>query len=224
MAKQKPETEVELSALQDEYLKTRDATIWHKMFSIMINYARSITLKVNKGKVYISPEHITEVATDASIKIMERYRDPTFKIDFSFAGLLRWKVLESLYKDWQEEYCLSLNHVIKEDSKTELGDLQLKNATPIGSPDPAPTPEKLSETVNYQDIIKNINRIFEEFDDIIVNNPRLSLIARLYTLLTFRRSKVRRALEAFKKHIPLTLKEEKALDLLLLEIKNRLHL
>jgi hypothetical protein len=223
LSKQKPETEIQLSDLQTTYLQTRDPKIWHQMFNIMINYARSLTLKVNKGKVFISPEHITEVAIDASIKIMERYKDPTFKIDFSFAGLLRWKVLESLYKDWQEEYCLSLNHIVREDCGTELGDLELKNSTPIGSKDQSCTPEKLDEALDFQNVTRDIGRVFEEFDT-VMNDSHISLLARLYTLLMFRRSKVRRAMEAFRKHIPLTLKEEKALDLLLLEIKNRLHL
>ena len=101
MAKQKPETEIRLSELQDIYLTTRDPEAWREMFDTMIKYARSLTLKVNRGKVYLDPEHVLAVATDSAIKIMERYNQPNFRIEHSFGGLLRWKVLESLYGNWE---------------------------------------------------------------------------------------------------------------------------
>lgn len=221
MAKQKPETEVILEDLQNKYMETRDPQVWKEMFDIMIKYARSLTLKINKGKVYLEPEHVLGVATDAAIKIMERYSDPEFKITHSFAGLLKWKVIESLYGGWEEEAHLSLNYVFQEDSstKTELGDLQSKiHATSL-------TPELVTELKedDAENLIFTLNNILKEYDE-ACNSYRSSLIGRAYLLLWLRKSKIRHAPSLFKRYIDLPPKEEEILDLLLLEIRNRLTL
>lgn len=221
MAKQKPETEIRLSELQEIYLSTRDPEAWREMFDTMIKYARSLTLKVNRGKVYLDPEHVLAVATDSAIKIMERYNQPNFRIEHSFGGLLRWKVLESLYGNWEEESHMSLNAIVGDDSgnKTELGDLQDKmNLHPLS---PAFSVEM--DESQFENIIDNVRDIIEEFD-YAVDSYRLSILARLYILLTFRKSKVRQSIASFKQYASLNIKEEQALDLLLLEIRNRLCL
>lgn len=221
MAKQKPETEVLLENLQDKYLETRDPQVWKEMFDIMIKYARSLTLKINKGKVYLEPEHVLGVATDAAIKIMERYADPEFKITHSFAGLLKWKVIESLYGGWEEEANLSLNYVFQEDSstKTELGDLQSKiHANSL-------TPELTVELKEDEiaNLTHTLDNIIKEYDE-ACNSYRASILGRTYLLLWLRKSKIRHAPALFKKYIELSPKEEEILDLLLLEIRNRLTL
>ena len=221
MAKNKPETEIILTDLQEEYLATKSPEAWKSMFEIMIKYARSLTLKVNKGKVYLDPEHVLAVATDSAIKIMARYSQPGFRIEYSFGGLLRWKVLESLYGNWEEEAHLSLNAIVGDDSgnKTELGDLQDKmHLHPLG----AQFTVEMDES-RLEDLAKNIRTILMEFDG-AVDSYRLSLSARLYLLLTLRKSKIRQATTLFKQFIGLEPKEEQALDLLLLEIRNRLCL
>jgi hypothetical protein len=221
MAKTKPETEVRLSELQEIYLTTQDPAAWKEMFEIMIKYARSLTLKVNKGKVYLDPEHVLAVATDSAIKIMARYSQPGFRIEHSFGGLLRWKVLESLYGNWEEESHLSLNAIVGDDSgnKTELGDLQDKmHLQSLGSQFMVEIDES-----KLEDLTQNIRAILEEFDG-AVDSYRLSLAARLYLLLTLRKSKIRQSTNLFKQYIQLEPKEEQALDLLLLEIRNRLCL
>lgn len=220
MSKQKPETETILEDLQTKFLETRDPQVWKEMFDIMIKYARSLTLKINKGKVYLEPEHVLGVATDAAIKVMERYAKPDFKITHSFAGLLKWKVIESLYGDREEDTHLSLNYVFQEDSstKTELGDLQDKvHASAL-------TPELMLEPENNIDtLIFTLNNVLKEYDE-ACNSYRSSLIARTYLLLWLRKSKIRHAPAIFKRYISLNPKEEEALDLLLLEIRNRLSL
>lgn len=237
MAKAKPETEIRLSELQEIYLATHDPEAWKEMFDTMIKYARSLTLKVNKGKVYLDPEHVLAVATDSAIKIMSRYDhldstkkvDPSapptepsnFRIEHSFGGLLRWKVLESLYGNWEEESHLSLNAIVGDDSsnKTELGDLQDKmNLRSLGSQFTVEMDES-----KLEDLTASIRGILSEFDA-AVNSYHLSLAARLYLLLTLRKSKIRQSTNLFKQYIKLEPKEEQALDLLLLEIRNRLCL
>ena len=245
MAKQKPETEIRLSELQEIYVRIRDQPLpdgdandpiviaakkkkaedldvpWTEMFETMIKYARSLTLKVNKGKVYLDPEHVLAVATDSAIKIMERYNQPSFRIEHSFGGLLRWKVLESLYGNWEEESHVSLNTIIGDDSgnKTELGDLQDKmHLQPLG----AQFTVEIDES-KLENLTESIQAILTEFD-MAVDSYRLSMFARLYVLLTFRKSKVRQSINLFKQFIKLDPKEEQVLDLLLLEIRNRLCL
>ena len=152
---------------------------------------------------------------------MARYSQPGFRIEHSFGGLLRWKVLESLYGNWEEEAHLSLNAIVGDDSgnKTELGDLQDKmHLHPLG----AQFTVEMDES-RLEDLAKNIRTILMEFDG-AVDSYRLSLSARLYLLLTLRKSKIRQSTTLFKQFIGLEPKEEQALDLLLLEIRNRLCL
>jgi hypothetical protein len=152
---------------------------------------------------------------------MERYNQPNFRIEHSFGGLLRWKVLESLYGNWEEESHMSLNAIVGDDSgnKTEVGDLQeTMNLHPLS---PAFSVEM--DESQFENIIDNVRDIIEEFD-YAVDSYRLSMLARLYILLTFRKSKVRQAVSSFKQYASLNIKEEQALDLLLLEIRNRLCL
>lgn len=222
MAKKKPLTEIKLGELQEQYLATRDEKVWQEMFSIMIQYARSLVLKATKGKVFLDPDHVIGVATDAAIKIMRRYHDdPDFLIDRSFGGLLRWKVVESLYGDRQEESHLSLNHIVSEEGGhvTELGDLQASigfhTSTNVDSDEP------ILDGILLQEMYTVVREVLDEFD-LAVDNYRLSLLARLFVLLSIRKSKIRHSVNIFKRHIHLRPKEEEAIDLLMLEIRNRL--
>lgn len=223
MAKKKPATEIKLTDLQEQYLATRDEKVWQEMFSIMIQYARSLVLKATKGKVFLDPDHVIGVATDAAIKIMRRYHDdPDFMIDRSFGGLLRWKVIESLYGDRQEESHLSLNHIVSEEGGhvTELGDLQssigFHTSTGIVSDEP------ILDGILTQEMYSVVRTVLSEFDT-AVDSYRLSLLARLFVLLLVRKSKIRHSMNIFRRHMHMKPKEEEALDLLLLEIRNRLN-
>lgn len=222
MAKQKPKTEIELAELQDQYLATKDENIWRKMFDIMISYARSFVLKATKGKTFLDPDHVQAVATDAAIKIMKRYHDDkTFYIDRSFGGLLRWKVIESLYGDYQEDNHLSLNYVVSEEGGhvTELGDLQASIGFSTTSAEVSDEP--ILDKIMADELGRTVGLVLEEFDD-AVDSYRLSLLGRLYLLLMMRKSKVRHSLNIFKRYAKMGPKEEEALDLLILEIRNRL--
>jgi hypothetical protein len=48
----KPETEIRLEQIQEVYLTTRSEESWGEMFHLLIVYARSILLKVNKGESF----------------------------------------------------------------------------------------------------------------------------------------------------------------------------
>ena len=125
----KPATEVLLSELQAEYLKERDQDIYKKMFEELVVYCRSLVLKTIKGKIFLNPDYVQEVALEATMRLMAQYQKPEFVIGASFAGYLQFKILEVLYntKVIQEDMTLSLNAIVDASSKsthvTEMEDL-----------------------------------------------------------------------------------------------------
>ncbi len=124
----KPETERILYELQESYLKDRNKSDYDKMFILMISYSKSLLLKLLKGKTFLPQDTVEDYAIEASLKMMSEYNKPNYKIDLSFAGLLRLKLLECLWapKVQRTDKISSLNEHI-ENSKsshfTEVGDL-----------------------------------------------------------------------------------------------------
>jgi len=125
--KQKPETEIRLFKLQEEYLKTRNIEAYQNIFSELLPYARSLILKKTKGKIYLLPELVDSEALEATIKFMSQYERPEFRIDKSFAGILNYKILESMYgpKVVAADQIGSLNEHLEngKSKETELGDM-----------------------------------------------------------------------------------------------------
>lgn len=125
----KPATEVLLSDLQAEYLKDRNQVAYQKMFEELVVYCRSLVLKTIKGKIFLNPDYVQEVALEATMRLMVQYQKPEFTIGASFAGYLQFKILEVLYntKVIQEDMTLSLNAIVDASSKsthvTEMEDL-----------------------------------------------------------------------------------------------------
>jgi hypothetical protein len=125
--KQKPATEILLFKLQKEYLKTRDVNIFKQIFSELLPYARSLIMKKTRGKMFLPPDMLDSAALDSTVKFMSQYDKPDFRIDNSFAGILNYKVLESMYgpKVIAADQIGSLNeHLENGKSKdTEFGDM-----------------------------------------------------------------------------------------------------
>ena len=149
--KQKPETEELLTALEEQYLTsgnkellakfqesgkiedfkayvvTRDNKIYQKIFSSLLPYARSLILKKTRGKIFLPPALVDDAALESTVKFMCQYEKPDYRTKASFAGLLSYKVLESLYgpKIKAVDQIASLNEHIEKDRghETELGDL-----------------------------------------------------------------------------------------------------
>ena len=126
----KPQTEVNLGLLQEEYLKERARKAYQNLFAELLPYARSLVLKKTTGKVYLPPDLVDSYALDATVKFMAQYENPNFKVDLSFAGLLNLKVLESMYgpKVIAADQIGSLNEHIEGSHQnagipTEIGDL-----------------------------------------------------------------------------------------------------
>ncbi len=109
----RPPTEQELFDLQTKYLKTRDNGIWKEMFELCNTYARSLVLKKITGKKFLTPDEVNDASTNATIAFMSQYKEnKDFAIFGSFAGLLKWKVLEALFKDYKEDDHSSFEDVV----------------------------------------------------------------------------------------------------------------
>ena len=125
----KPATEILLTDLQAKYLENRDQDVYKKMFEELVVYCRSLVLKTIKGKTFLQPDYVQEVALEATMRLMTQYQKPEFTIGASFAGYLQFKILEVLYntKVIQEDMTLSLNAIVDASSKsthvTEMEDL-----------------------------------------------------------------------------------------------------
>jgi hypothetical protein len=138
-SKQKPVTEALLTRLEKEYLEERElraesntpsaleTQLYHQMFKELVPYARSLILKKTKGKIFLPPDIVEETALESTVKFMAQYEKPDFKTRASFAGLLSFKVLESLYgpKIKAADKITSLNEHIEngKSRETELGEL-----------------------------------------------------------------------------------------------------
>ncbi len=217
--KQKPETEIKLEALQEAYLEDpSNEKVFHEYFIILKAYARSLALKEIKTKIYLPPEHIDGVATEAVLKLLNQYRKEGWKVWGSFAGLLRWKVVEALYENSQEESVQSLNaYVGNSDSNQELGDMLSKvGATLLYGK----TTDDPQETF-FSGHDTTASEVFGVLADASSSLPyRLELLFEVYLLLRLRRPKTRLTMPSFKQFY-LNSKAEEAFELLLLEIRNR---
>jgi hypothetical protein len=224
----KPITEQKLFALQETYLKNRDAKTKQEMFHIIMDYSRSLTLKKNKGKVYIPPSRIDEIALDCTLATLEKYNEPSFRMFGSFAGYINWKVLEGLYKPKYEDHNLSLNQKIDEDSCSEMGDLSSRlkfvdvfrkecdvSYDTLGDPFHN---DKLLST-----LLDDIKNVISEMSSSIPSVKDTFLI-KLYLVLFFRKPKDKDCLTKFLDTYITDYGLRKILDLTVLEIRNRITL
>ena len=216
----KPKTELELDALQKEYLETKSEVAWKKMYEIMVSYARSLTLKMTKGRKFLDGDHILGVAVDSATKIMSRYlTQEDFYIKDSFGGLLKWKVLETLYdaKQRKADGVLSLNQTMSRgnsDNTAELGDLSEKFHLQSFSPLESYEPELAIDTA--EDFFKIVQKTLKDFDQAVPY--RLRVLARAYLLLFLRKSHAKNWRESFEKTFALNFKESAAMATLIDEI------
>ncbi len=215
--KPKPETEVKLGILQDLYLENKEK--YQNEFMLALKpYARSLALKEIKGKVVLPPDRVEEVAVEATLKLLNQYRNPEWRVWASFGGALRWKVIESLYENSKEESCLSLNTLIGADHSKEVEDLvvQLKLKTLYTNINESP------ESILFRDfegIIDEVNGILREASEVL--SYHYFLVFKLYFNLLVRRPKIKNAMQNFKQTY-ITSNMEDVFDTLLLEIRNRL--
>lgn len=216
--KPKPETEVRLEQLQEVYMDNpKDRDVFNEYFLLLKSYARSICLKEIKSKIYLEPDRVEEVAVEATLKLLAQYNKPDWKVWGSFFGALRWKVVEALYQDAEEESAISMNLYVG-DSTRELGDVLEKiGAQTLWKGDGENPQDVFFKTADVS--LSEIKAVLEEAATVL--NPRQRLLFHAYLLLKLRRPKARLVFPAFSS-LFLTTKEEEAFELLLLEIRNRI--
>jgi len=216
----KPPTEKLLIQLQRDWLADRtNQKALNEFFSTLTTYARSLVLKINKGKIYLAPTRVLEISTDAVLKVFDRYqKDPTFEVDKSFAGWVKYPILELLYGSKQRKIdkIVSLNSMISYDNESELIDIQEKlKFTSISSSDyDRNTEEDLKEVVNI------IMSVLKELKPVMTY--RLQLMFKIGLLLWIRRPKSRFVIPRFQKTF-FSEEEEKAFEVFILEIRNRIN-
>lgn len=240
---EKPPTEQKLFALQDQlfaerkkYKKAMEAwaknpskskkpidgssKIWSEMLEICFNYSKSMILKRNKGNKFMEPEDVEDKAIDAAISFMNQFlKREDFEVGASFAGLIKFKIVEILYKG-REDYHVSLNQIISDDSKTELidslgaGNLQSVICSNVNNP------EEMLLKESPKDII---HEVLKELDEEIGHDSLLAFKVRLYLTIILRSPKTRHIKRLFLEHWAEDYKTEQVLESTVLEIYNRLR-
>lgn len=226
----KPPSEKKLIELQNRWLETRDPEVFKEFFSFFFLYARSITLKINKGNLYLDPDYINDIALDSVLKVIDRYyEDPTFRVNVSFAGWVKYPILERLYGSKQKKIdsTLSLNQIIKsymnmkdksDSSKKELLDLPgLVGFDHLGEDS---DPKDSVELFRLQ-LTQVINSLFKELFQVL--DLRLYLLFGLGLLLISRRPKAKFAISKFLSSF-FSPQESQLFDIFVLEFRNRLLL
>lgn len=218
--KPKPQTEIDLERLQELYLKDRtNKEVLDEYFLLLKVYARSLALKeIGRKKIFLPPDRVDEVATEAALLLLNQYRNEEWTVRSSFAGTLRWKVVEALYRDAEEDKALSLNLSVGESGTQELGDMiNSIGGEALWGNDYYDPQEELIKGIDF--IGMEIYNLLEEVKEVL--SYRLYFLFLIYLLLHLRRPKTRLTLPTFRK-IYLSKKEEEAFDILLLEIRNRI--
>lgn len=215
-----PETEIKLAALQELYV-TKDCPlpIKHRYFNIMKVYARSLLLKEMKRKgIILPPERVEELTVDSTLLLLNQYRKEGWKVSASFAGALRWKVVEALYGDSKEEMNYSLNRVFSDDSNAkEALDLVRTSDSPWYKgvkDDPA---DEVIDSTNAA--VEEIDNLIEQAYDILPYHIYMKFLTWL--LLRIRKPRTKNIMNSYHK-LFLNNKEEEAFDILLLEMRNRI--
>lgn len=221
-----PQTELECQRLQKLFLDPDcPQNIKDEFFLLLRTYARSIALKqIKRTGIYLLPERVDEIATDATLAVMNQYQTPGWHIQASFAGILYWKVIEAMYSCADEEKNSSLNFKFSDDQNSK----EITDAIDSGAMLPwqmrtgrQSTPDDPAENLEY-----SVNIAFEEIVSLL-DEAYLMLPYNTYMkfvpwlLLQIRKPKTRNIKALFSK-LFLTSKEENALDILLLEMRNRI--
>lgn len=220
-----PETELRLKDLQERFLEDRNnKKVFEEYFLLLRTYARSIALKEIKRKnIFLQPERVDEICTDATLLLVNQYKKEGWTIGSSFAGVLRWKVIEAMYKHANEEMVYSLNNTFTGDKEGKeildvMGLNEDRNWTIVTGSNEEDDPADLA--VNYINVsFDEINEIIDIAYEILPYSTFVRFL--LWLLLFFRKPKSRNTQLAFKNFF-IKEREEEAFDVILLEVRNKI--
>ena len=193
---------------------------------------RSLLLKFIKNKIFLPPEVVSDTTKDICLLVVDKYRlRPDFKIEASFAGYIRYKILEILYapqKVWEEQ-CGSLNTVLSgegdgQGKSTEVGELSETLKFDYIFPVQASNPEEHFFKENTSTAIASVWTVFE---DLVSSKKDTKLetyeavIVSMSLTIYFRRDMF--SVLRFNANNKKTDIFEEIYDTALLEIRNRLY-
>lgn len=199
----KPKTEQELFNYQYQfYAEYGDVEATDKMFNILSSYAGSLILKVKKTSRYINKEKLRDMAQEVALRVISQYlKRPGFVITGSFAGYIKWKVIEVTGEADDFERAVQIDPVTKQEKKmpllslnslidkakgqeTSIEDLQESlHFTNMGAPTQQgllTTEARIDQSI---DGIMNVVRIGMKFIDDKATSPIQSHRDRLYMVL-----------------------------------------
>ncbi len=187
----RPPTEVALFELQKKYKATGCVETWKEMFELCASYTKSLLLKKLKGKKFLDPEIVNDSAIEATINFMAQYKDKEkdFEVLGSFAGMINWKIVESLYKDKKEDDHISFEQTIKETKTVE------ESLDKIGFEFIMSKPKEVSY---FKEII---DQLIDKLERDYNLSARESVIIALYFLLEFKEPTNKAVIQKFNKVI-----------------------
>lgn len=212
----KPETEQQMFALQDQYINHgRDQAVWSQMFELCWSYMQSLIKKrlASAGK-YMEPEELDDKTTAATLAFMSQYlTKPEFEVGASFAGMMKWKIIEVMYKPSADDKAISMSTEIDDDGKNTLEDLiAAEDAGCWCSPE---------DEVCRASPIDVINQVLKELDATL-NDFYLETVVRGYLLLCMKHPKNRHSKRMFLNRWAQSPRVEKLIEYVMLEVHNRL--
>lgn len=194
---------------------------WSKMLEIMYQYTRSCILKRNKKKKFMEPEDVSDKAISAALAFMSQYnKNPDFYVGASFAGMVKWKIVEALYKYQTEDDHLSLNQIISDDGQKEIVENMTyeDNAISCSSNDYLSPEEKVIAMDNGS----IYNSVVRELDEIIGHDSKNAFLTRLYLLIILRGPRTRHSKRLFIERWGKEHQTEQILEASLLELHQRM--
>lgn len=193
---------------------------WSEMLAIMYQYTRSCILKRNTKKKFMEPDDVTDKAISAALAFMSQYnKNPDFYVGASFAGMVKWKIVEALYKYQTEDNHLSLNQIISDDGQKEIGEnMTYEDVSYINSSDYL-SPE---DRIIAMDNGTIYNSLVEELDAVVGHGSRNAFLTRLYLLIILRGPRTRHSKRLFMEKWGKEHQTEQVLEATLLELHNRM--
>jgi hypothetical protein len=175
----KPNLEMKLFSLQDEWLKEYDKNgstviLGNKMFPLIQEYATNIIKGMIRGKRSLPEDELCERSFDAATLLIEVIlRDPEHRMRYSFGDYLSRLCKSVCYSTKKHEKNFSLNSVLK-DGDTEFGETIIVNAREEFDDSEAPHKLRMNNKIEMkevaEDVIENILNIIDKSAGILFDN------------------------------------------------------
>jgi hypothetical protein len=152
---------------------------------------------------------------------MSQYnKNPDFYVGASFAGMVKWKIVEALYKYQTEDDHLSLNQIISDDGQKEIVENMTyeDNAISSSSSDYL-SPEELAIAQDSGSVYDSVVR---ELDAVIGHESKKAFLTRLYLLIILRGPRTRHSKRLFLEKWGKDHQTEQVLEASLLELHQRM--